>query len=114
MNSNIKQGVSKISNICGAQEYVLITSDRVIFKESVYERKEDSSWTESQLNIEEVQEKVGLIKSRHNLDFFCLLLFILNLNSVKQKETNIRDLKPKFYNLKMKIIVCIGFFFRVL
>ena len=77
MNSNLKQNLTKVSNACN-DDFFVITNKYVVYKEKVYERRE-ASWTESQLNEESVLRKVGLNKSRNYLVLVISLTFIFSL-----------------------------------
>ena len=78
MNSILKQNLTKVSNVC-KEDFFVITNKYVVYKEKVYERRE-ASWTESQsINEESVLRKVGLNKSRNYLVLVISLTFIFSL-----------------------------------
>jgi hypothetical protein len=87
MNPTLKQNLSKVSNNCKEKsDFFLITSEHVVCKESVYEKLEQSSWTNSEfLNKESILANVGLNKSRNNSVIFLPFVTHLTLNFCRTK-----------------------------
>jgi hypothetical protein len=67
MNSLLKQNLSKVSKYCkDASDYFLISSEYVIYNDSVYIRPEESSWTISEISKESVLDDIlGFKKGRN-------------------------------------------------